>query len=292
MRKLVTLCVCLLLIAALATTAFAATGFAVSASGETLKRGDSVTLTFSVSSDEAATSYGLLVDYDKGVFELIDGNCNVPGALINSFQNGFAFMFQQATAYSGTVGTMTLKVKEDAALGSYKISGVASVKNGSDAVKVDGCSVELTVTGEGCSHSYGNWSDAGDGKHSRTCTLCQNVQTASHSFENGWSYDGQKHWHACKDCGFRQDEQDHVPGADASHHCVICNGESDSSIANVGGSEHPDTGSEPTKAEKDEAEMGVFYKEQDNTVLILAIILGSVAVLTCAVTLILRMRRK
>ena len=182
MKKLTTVCLCLLLVAALATTAFAATGFSVKASSSSLSRGDSVTLTFSVSSSSEATSYGLMLSYDSSVFELVSGSCNVSGALVSSFSNGFAFMFQTPTAYSGTVGTVVLKVKDNAALGSYKVSGSASVRNGNDAVSASGCSVTLNVS---CDHKYSGWTDAGNGKHSRTCSVCNTVQTENHTWNSG-----------------------------------------------------------------------------------------------------------
>ena len=149
MKKLMAVCAFLVLVAILATTAFAAVPFSVSPSQNTLQPGESVTLRFSVSSDTPATSYGLMVSYDTAVFELVEGSCNASDALVTSFNNGFAFMFQNATAYSGDVGTITLKVKADAAPGSYEVSGMASVKNGAETVSATGCAVTLTVTGEG-----------------------------------------------------------------------------------------------------------------------------------------------
>ena len=173
---------CLLLAVSLAIPAFAASvSFSMSASNKTLSRGDTVTLSVSVSSSAEATTYGLKLSYDTNVFELVNGACSVPGTLVSSFNNGFAFMFQSAQAYSGSVGTVTLKVKDTASLGSYTVSGIPSVKNGSDTVSASSGSVSLTVA---CDHSYGSWT-AGDNGHQQTCSLCGNVNTQAHSWNNG-----------------------------------------------------------------------------------------------------------
>jgi len=184
MKKLISLLLSLVLVAALAVPVFAAgsASFSMSASGTTLKRGDTVTLTVSVSCSEPATSYGLSLSYDSSVFELVNGSTSVSGALVNSFNNGFAFMFQSATAYSGTVGTVTFKVKDTASFGSFTISGSASVKNGSATVSASGCSKTITVA---CNHNYGAWSKVSDTQHGRTCSICQNVEKANHSWNNG-----------------------------------------------------------------------------------------------------------
>ena len=184
MKRIVTALLCLMLIAVLVTTAFAAgsASYSMSSSGNTLRRGDTVTFTVSVSCSEPATSYGLQLSYDSSVFELVSGSTNASGALINSFNNGFAFMFQNPTAYSGLVGTVTLKVKDNAAFGSHTVSGIASVKNGSTTVSASGCSKVITVA---CNHSYGNWVSDGDKTHSRTCDICSKVENAKHTWNSG-----------------------------------------------------------------------------------------------------------
>ena len=185
MKKILTVCLCLLLVAAMATAAFAANGaaFDAKASAETLYRGDTVTLTVNVNCDEQATSYGLMLNFDESVFELVDGSCTVTGTLVSSFNNGFAFMFQNPTAYSGAVGTVTLKVKDDAAFGAATVTGDAAVKNGTEDVVATGCTVSLTVA---CKHTYGAWTEI-DAGHEKICSVCGDVQTADHTWDEGVS---------------------------------------------------------------------------------------------------------
>lgn len=183
MKKMMSVCLCLMLVVAMAVTVFATNGaaFSATASAETLYRGDTVTLSVKVDCSEEATSYGLMLNYDATVFELVEGKCAAEGALVNSFDNGFAFMFQNPTVYSGSVGTVTLKVKADAAFGTATVAGEASVKNGTTAVTATGFSASFTVA---CQHSYGEWTEAENG-HVKTCPTCGDVKTADHVWDNG-----------------------------------------------------------------------------------------------------------
>ena len=183
MKKILSIILCLLLTAAVAVSVLAdgTVSFSMSASANTLYRGDTLTLTASASSSDEATSYGLRLAYDTSVFELVSGNTAVSGALVNSFNNGFAFLFQSATAYSGSVGTVTLRVKDDAPVGNYTITGNASVKNGNETVSASGCSVSVTVS---CHHNYGAWEELESG-HGQTCTNCGDVKTEAHKWDSG-----------------------------------------------------------------------------------------------------------
>ena len=181
MKKVTVLILSLLLVLTTAIPAMAAGAvqFSMSTSSSTVSRGDTITISVSVSSSTEATSFGLSLAYDTSVFELVNGNCAAAGALVNSFSNGFAFMFQSPTAYSGSVGSVTLKVKDSAPLGTYSVSGNASCKNGSDAVAAYGSSVSITVS---CNHSYGSWTETTDG-HQQTCSSCNQVNTAPHAWD-------------------------------------------------------------------------------------------------------------
>lgn len=141
-----------MLAAALAVTAFAAGSvtFTMSASEEMLSAGEEVTLTVSCTANSGATSYGLLLKFDENIFEVVSGNVTVEDTLVNSngvgTSYGFVFMFEEAVAYSGQVGTAVLKVKDSAPAGSYTVTGNASAKNGSETVESTGCSVTVTVS--------------------------------------------------------------------------------------------------------------------------------------------------
>ena len=239
MKKIIIACLCLLLITVLATNVLAASS-SMSASSKTLRRGDTVTVTASMSSGDPATSYGLMLSYDTTVFELVDGSCTVGGTLVSSFNNGFAFMFQNPTAYSGAVGTVTLRVKDTAPFGTYTVSGSASVKNGTESVAASGCSVSISVV---CDHSYSDWTKADDANHSKTCSVCNDIQTEAHTWgketinkQPSCKEEGEK-TATCTTCGFTKTEKlektdDHVFGnlvkVDDTNHkdvCKVCNKE-------------------------------------------------------------------
>lgn len=237
MKKMMLLCVCLLLVAVMAVPVFAAneTTFTATASKTTLYRGETVTLTVNASSTEQATSYGLALDYDTSVFELVDGACTVSGTGVSSFNDGFAFMFLNPTAFTGTVGTVTLKVKDNAAFGDTSVVGEASVKNGTADIAATGCAVELTIV---CNHSYGVWAESGAG-HAKTCTICNDVKVAEHTWDNGveekkatCTEEGKKVY-TCTDCSATKDEAvemiahtygpwEAVDDANHKHTCAAC----------------------------------------------------------------------
>lgn len=235
MKRTLCILLCLLSVFVLAVPVLAAgnVGFSILASSQTLNAGDTVTLTVHASSSEPATSYGLMLSYDTSVFELVSGNCSVPGALVNSFQNGFAFMFQQPVAYSGIVGTVTLKVKATAPLGSYTISGSASANNGGTTVSAYGCSTSVSVV---CNHTYSAWTESGD-IHQRTCSVCKSMDTAVHSWDGGTvirqatCQEGGQVKYTCSECTATKTEstdksQEHTYGAwsktDDSIHTHVC----------------------------------------------------------------------
>lgn len=55
-------------------------------------------------------------------------------------------------------------------------------------------------------HSFGAWSDNGDGTHTRICTNCEEPETQKHSFD-GWTSNGTVHVRSCPDCGARETQE-------------------------------------------------------------------------------------
>lgn len=58
------------------------------------------------------------------------------------------------------------------------------------------------------------------------CSVCGYTREIKHVFEEAWASDEKNHWHECTECGLKQDEEAHIPGAEAtettSQVCVIC----------------------------------------------------------------------
>ncbi len=155
----------------------------ISSSASSVKRGETVTFTVSVSGSAAVTQYGLKLSYDSSVFEMVGGECTAD-AWYPDFtpDRGFAVMYKEATIPSGRVGTFTLRAKDDASFTDSWVGGTAAAMNGADSVSSSAGGTSVTIV---CSHSYGNWTKVDGDTHSRTCTACGESQSASHNWDGG-----------------------------------------------------------------------------------------------------------
>lgn len=241
MKKCISILLCLLLACMLAVPALAADGiqFSMSASDNSLYRGDTVTITVSVSGNLPCTQYGLKLSINSDVYEVVEGKCTASGAMFTSYDpdKGFAVLYSSPTTPSGTVGTITLKVKEDAAFGSANVSGTASAKLDGETVEASGASAKLTVV---CRHQYGSWSNNGEQNHKRTCSICGGTDTADHTWNGGKVTKEPTCIHTgirtytCTACGAQKEEE--IPKTDVhtygkwskfddtvhKHACTVC----------------------------------------------------------------------
>jgi hypothetical protein len=107
---------------------------------------------------------------------------------------------KKLVTYNGTLYQIKFKVADDAS-GNYKISLAAragtnftsdldgggkivdtSIKSVS-GINMTGCTITVET---GCtSHQFGNWTDAGNGKHKRTCKNCSTPEAADHTWNSG-----------------------------------------------------------------------------------------------------------
>ena len=184
MKKLLSFLLSVCLICALIVPAHAAgVNISISASASSVKRGDTVTFTVSVSGSEAVTHFGLALEYDTSVFEMVDGECTAD-AWYPDFtpSNGFAVMYKDPTVPSGTIGWFTLRAKKDATLGSSWVGGSASAKNGAATVSSSAGGATVTVF---CAHSYGSWTKVDGTNHKHTCSACGNEESAAHTWDSG-----------------------------------------------------------------------------------------------------------
>ena len=159
MKKLSILILVLLLVAALALPVLAAGSatMTLTASKTTLKQGDTFTVTVSTTSMENCTTGGFLFQFDEQVFDYVDGSALVSGFTMSgvSTLNGKIAGYFMATGGSATVKgelfRITLKVKSNAASGSYTISGTPSltVQEGGEKVSASATVDSVTVTVDG-----------------------------------------------------------------------------------------------------------------------------------------------
>ena len=208
MKKLLSflLSICLICVMIPAAHAAGSVSLRVSASSATVGRGDTITFTVSVSGSGAVTQYGLQLQYDSSVFEMVSGSHSVSGAQFAEFHpsRGFAVLYGSATVPSGTVGTFTLRVKDSAPFGSYTVGGNGSAKNGTEDVSASASGVTITVA---CKHSYGSWSKVDDNSHKHTCSICGKDESGGHNWDKGTTTTPAtcqatgEALHTCTDCG-------------------------------------------------------------------------------------------
>ena len=186
MKKITSMILALLLLFGLAVPALAAAGsVSLAASSQSLKRGDSFTVTASLSGAEPIALGTVKLDFDSSVFELTGGSCHVAGAAVGKVIPGSkagTFMLSgEPQKISGTIFTFNMKVKDTAGFGSFTISSSASV-----GVSVgEGISSGSVVVSVVCDHSYGEFTGISDTQHSRTCSVCKNEEKADHSWDKG-----------------------------------------------------------------------------------------------------------
>lgn len=180
MKKMLCVLAVLMLLSALAIPAIAAGGsVSLSTSAGTLYRGDTFTVTASLTNSEAIALGTVTLNYNTDVFEMTGGSCHVSGVAMGQVLPGQkvgTFLFSgDPQVVSGKIFTFQMKVKDTATVGNYTISSSAAigVDNGEP---ISSGSVSVTVS---CHHSYGQWVE-GDNGCQQICGICGDVQTAEH----------------------------------------------------------------------------------------------------------------
>lgn len=223
MKKLLSVILCVLLLAATVVTvsATASAQMTVSANKTTVYRGDTIDFTVNISSVEDCRSAAFMLNYDSSVFEFVSGSCSLSGTSLANFSSGTGtFAYSSGTTVSGQIFTFRLKVKSDAGFGSHSISANVNTRDSNGAIPTSVNSVGITVV---CGHSYGAWTEAGSG-HQQTCSACGDVKTGDHDWDDGTPIkqanckEGGQDKYTCTDCGATKTEDtektnDHSYGA-------------------------------------------------------------------------------
>lgn len=131
MKRTIAILLCLFLIGTLALSVSAASAhMSLSSSAGTVYRGDTFTLTVTLSNDQPVSNGGIVLSYDSNAFELLGGSCSVSNATlaeVSAANGGGVFLLQNDAVVSGTIFTINMKVKSNAPFGSYSISGTPSL---------------------------------------------------------------------------------------------------------------------------------------------------------------------
>ncbi len=183
MKKTLIFMMTVLLVLTMAASVVAAgeLGMSLSADQTTLKRGDSVTVTVSVSEFADCKSGALTLSYNSAQYTVSGQTWLVSNTTMNEPTGDAVFAFSEAKSVSGAVYKFTLTAKEDASFEASDVTVKLQLKNSGGTTTAETKTLSITVA---CSHSYGDWSEDGD-NHSRTCSACGNEETKSHTWNDG-----------------------------------------------------------------------------------------------------------
>ena len=173
MKKVLTVLACVLLVAALAVSAFAAIQdgkVELKASATELQQGDTFTVEAYLTNKEDLTLCTVVLDYDTSVLELTGGASHVPGAsmgLVVVKDKAGTAVLQTPAAFEGKVFTFNFTVKADAKFGDCKINAAASIGNGTgNDITAEGTSVKVVCK----DHAWADKAEAAYLKSEATCT--------------------------------------------------------------------------------------------------------------------------
>ena len=213
---------------------------------DSIFRGDTVTVTVSLSNCAKLKSMSLTPIYDSNVFELVSGEWLLTGALISNFdteKGNAAILYSAENDANGDIFKFTLKVKDTAPFGETSLKVNPVVKNVSVSIECQAAEKIVTVN---CSHSFdSNWShDANqhwkeclvngcdeksetanhtfDNDCDTTCNVCGYTRTITHSYSEVWSHDDTNHWYECTVCGDKKDTTAHSGGTATCNEKAIC----------------------------------------------------------------------
>ena len=144
--------------------------------------GSNIEFTVNVSGCDDATSIAVAVNYGDE-FELVSGTWLKNGS-INKFDtstNKGALGGLSSPDVNGNLFKLILKAKT-ASTSSKSVSVNVIAKNGSNEIMNVTSSISVKIN---CAtHSYGNYTNANATNHSRTCSVCGNVEMEAHIWDN------------------------------------------------------------------------------------------------------------
>ena len=205
MKKVFALVVLVLVASLLVMPVFAASAhMSVSVSKGTVTHGDTFSITVSTGTVENCFSGGFMLNYNTNVFEYVSGSALVSGFAMSGISTangqiaGYFMNTAGGSTVSGSLFQITLKVKDNAAYGSYFITGIPSmtVMDGEDKVAAS-CGVSGTTVTVVCNHKYGSVTKLDDSQHGKICSECGNEEKEDHK----WGGDKEIEQATCQEGG-------------------------------------------------------------------------------------------
>ncbi len=162
----------------------------ITADGDTAFKGDTLTVTVSISKVENCTALGLGVKIDttamevvKDSFEILAGSIKQSSFKYVANAGGYVANIQMdgAQTVSGDLFSFSVKLLEGAKLNTkYTISGSQSLRVNNAPTACTLNSDTVTVV---CDHSYGDWSEKDNDSHVHTCTKCGESESKAHDLK-------------------------------------------------------------------------------------------------------------
>ena len=140
----------LLLSCVLCTGAYAADGFALGVSSVSGARGDKVTVTVDITSNPGIAVLNFGVIYDESVLELVGSSCS--GLSDAMFGGKYIWVDAANNTYTGTILTLTFRIRDDAPLGESNITLDSPLDVGNfneERLSCTPAAGTVTVTGNG-----------------------------------------------------------------------------------------------------------------------------------------------
>lgn len=152
MKKTITILMLVIMLATLLVQPVAAAGLEAKIETKTTsaKPGDTIDFTITVSGDAVCQSLGLMFNIDLDVFEVVKGKCTIKGADVSSFnkERGFVAMYLESKVPSGEIGTVVLRVRDNAPAGDAEVTFKTSAKDEKSASVPFTCnSVKIKIQG-------------------------------------------------------------------------------------------------------------------------------------------------
>ena len=158
----------------------------LSVEGTTTQSGHTIFLKVSVTDSVVGDTMGITYSYDASVLEIIPESCSWEKAgVLQDFSNVNAagvWTANQATDLRGPICVLAFRVLPDTKPMNSTVSCTLLVKKGADDVGTFTAEATVEII---CQHQYGQWVTGGSMIHKRTCVICGDNQSQSHSWNNG-----------------------------------------------------------------------------------------------------------
>lgn len=157
-------------------------------SNATAKKGETIYLTLELTQPVEGNTVAVKYSYDSKLLKPVVESCEwVPQGFMENFDKANptgVWSVKDAIDLKGGLCILAFKVREDADFTKEYVTCEVNIKNGNKTVNKEPLTATAVITMD-CAHSYGSWKDAGNAGHIRTCTLCKQDNTQSHTWDQG-----------------------------------------------------------------------------------------------------------